>query len=280
MPELPEVENLVVGVRSAALGGRFTGVEFFRDDIREPIDKKTITNILLNQQVTAVKRRGKYMLIETKKGALGIHLGMTGRFIVDSAKEASRTHTHVVFSFEREDGSPAYFHFIDPRRFGRVFAATPHQAKHFSHVFLQDLGKEPLSEDTDLARHLFDESRGRSAPIKNFIMDSRIVVGVGNIYASESLWYAKISPLRQAKCLSEGEMKRLAKEIIRTLRRAIRAGGTTFRDYRNSEDKPGGFQVNLAVYERAAKPCAVCTTFIEKIAQAGRFTYFCPFCQK
>lgn len=279
MPELPEVENLVCGVREIAMGSRFVAIDFYRDDVREKIPKAELRDILVNEVIVAVTRRAKYMLIHTKRGALGIHLGMSGRFIHDESNEVSRPHTHVVFNLKSEKGSFT-FHFVDPRRFGRVFALDALQAEAMQHVFLDSLGVEPLDPSIDLAAILFNLSRSRKVPLKNFVMDNSVVVGVGNIYASESLWRAKLSPLREASTLTRPEAKKLAAEIKNTLSEAIAAGGTTFRDYRNSHDKPGMFQVKLAVYEQDSKPCRRCHKIIQKMTIGGRSTYFCPFCQK
>lgn len=279
MPELPEIENLVLGVREIALGSRFVAIDFYRDDVREEIPKKELLDILVGQDIAAVTRRGKYMLIHTKRGALGIHLGMSGRFVHDDSEEVSRPHTHVVFQLKSKATSFA-FHFVDPRRFGRVFALGKAQATTLDHVFLESLGVEPFDPEVNLGSVLFELSRSRRVPLKSFIMDNAVVVGVGNIYASESLWRAKLSPLREAASLTKGEAARLAKEIQKTLSEAISAGGTTFRDYRNTHDKPGMFQVKLAVYEQDTKPCRRCRNPIVKTAIAGRSTYFCPLCQK
>lgn len=279
MPELPEVENLVCGVREIALGSRFTAIDFYRDDVREEIPKQELCDVLIDETVTAVTRRAKYMLIHTKRGALGIHLGMSGRFVHDQSTQVSRPHTHVVFKLKSADGDFS-FHFVDPRRFGRVFALSETQAETLQHQFLDSLGVEPLAADVDLAKVFFDKSRTRKVPLKNFVMDNAIVVGVGNIYASESLWRAKLSPYREASSLTRTEARRLALEIKKTLAEAIAAGGTTFRDYRNSHDKPGMFQVKLAVYEQEAKPCRRCHKIIHKTVVGSRSTYFCPFCQK
>ncbi len=279
MPELPEVENLVCGVREIALGSRFTAIDFYRDDVREEIPKEELLDILVHESITAVTRRGKYMLVHTNRGALGIHLGMSGRFVHDESQEVSRPHTHVVFKLKSADGDFT-FHFVDPRRFGRVFALNKIQSQTLQHQFLDALGVEPLNEDVDLAKVLFDKSRSRKVPLKNFIMDNTVVVGVGNIYASESLWRAKLSPEREASTLTRPEARKLASEIKKTLTEAIAAGGTTFRDYRNSHDKPGMFQVKLAVYEQDTKPCRRCHKIIIKTVIGGRSTYFCPFCQK
>lgn len=280
MPELPEVEKLVQGVRAASLGAQFSEVNFFRDNIREPIDKDAIRDVIVRQRIVAVTRRGKYMIIQTPKGGLGIHLGMSGRFILDDSCNVSRPHTHVVFSFEKLDGSVSYFHFIDPRRFGRVFATLPGEENQKSHRFFKNLGREPLEDPGTLGKHLFEVSRKRRVPLKTFIMDNAFIVGVGNIYASEALWRAKLSPTRLALELSMPEAKRLAREIVSTLNEAIAAGGTTFKDYRNSDDKPGSYQVKLAVYEQNTKGCRRCRGLIAKITQAGRSTYFCSVCQK
>jgi formamidopyrimidine-DNA glycosylase len=214
------------------------------------------------------------MLIHTKMGCLGVHLGMSGRFVAAEKAEPLAPHTHALFDIEKS----LQFRFIDPRRFGRLFSLEKNEI--LSHPFLIKLGVEPLEEKTDLGRHLFDASRSRSQAIKVFLMDSEVVVGVGNIYASESLWRAKINPQMPAKTLGLSHYRKLAAQIRSVLNDAIDAGGTTLRDYRDKDGKPGYFQTNLAVYGKESMPCPRCQTTVSRITQAARSTFFCPLCQK
>ncbi len=278
MPELPEVESLTTHVRSTALGWKCTQIDFHRADIREPMDQGVLLDTIKGQKILEVIRRGKYMLIATSKGAVGVHLGMSGKFVIESAQTPKQKHTHVVFSLKTNSKS-IFYHFIDPRRFGRIFPLSREEYKELNHPFLIDLGVEPLSENVDLAKHLFKESRRRKVPVKNFVMDSHVVVGVGNIYAAESLWRAKIDPTRLANELTQKQYQSLAKEIKFILQRAIDAGGTTFRDYRNGNDLPGSFQTKLAVYDQEGLPCPRCKALVVRIVQGGRSTFYCHSCQ-
>lgn len=273
MPELPEVETLVRGVRDNLVNKCFNELDFFRRDIRELIPVRALKNILIDQKILAVTRRGKYMLIQTNKGALGVHLGMTGRFVAAAKKDKIAPHTHAIFRVN----SKLEYRFIDARRFGRLFDINPGCIDQ--HPYLAQLGVEPLMQKGDLGRHLFDSSRRRSQGVKVFLMDHMVVVGVGNIYASETLWRARIHPEKKAKDLTLVEYEVIALQIVNVLEEAILAGGTTFRDYRNQDDKPGQFQMNLAVYGCEAKPCIKCESLIEKVTQSGRSTFFCPRCQ-
>ena len=275
MPELPEVETLTRGVREELLSKRFTNVEFLRPDIREIIPVQRLKEILVDQTISDVTRRGKYMLIHTSAGVMGVHLGMSGRFVSADVNDPLAPHTHAIF----HAGHHKQFRFIDPRRFGRLFSIETGGVE--SHPFLVKLGVEPLiGSPLSLGRHLFAQSRRRSQAVKVFLMDSEIVVGVGNIYASETLWRAKISPHQSAKDLTLAQFNKIARQIIDVLSDAIKAGGTTFRDYRDSDGNKGYFQTNLAVYGRDQKPCGRCGTSIVKTTQAGRSTYHCTICQK
>ena len=274
MPELPEVETLVRGVRQELVGKSFVNISFLRADIREPIPTLRLKQILTAQPVHSVTRRGKYMLIHTSQGILGVHLGMSGKFVLSESTEERLPHTHAVF--ELTDGRQ--FRFIDPRRFGRLFSIECDELNE--HPFLSKLGVEPLSDDVNLAKHLFQSSRSRSQAVKVFLMDSSVAVGIGNIYASESLWRAKINPHISAKQLTSKMYAVLSRQIISVLSEAILAGGTTLKDYRNKDGNPGYFQTNLAVYGREAKPCLKCAALIVKTTQAARSTYQCPICQK
>lgn len=274
MPELPEVETLVRGVKSDLVGKAFSKVVFLREDIREPIPIKRLKEILEHHKITSVTRRGKYLLLKTSKGYLGVHLGMSGKFVRNKAKDVVVKHTHAIF----EINESMQYRFIDARRFGRLFNIEI--GEEATHPFLEKLGLEPLENASVLGKHLYDSSRKRTQEVKVFLMDSHVVVGVGNIYASETLWRAKINPHRKANELSPAQYEKIAKQVIEVLTEAILAGGTTFRDYRNNDDKLGSFQMNLAVYGREAKPCARCGQNIVKTVQAARSTYHCKICQK
>lgn len=273
MPELPEVESLARGIRSELLGKSFSTINFLRPDIREKIPQLRLKEILINQKINDVFRRGKYLLIETTKGFLALHLGMSGRLVKASSADQIAAHTHAIFEIY-----PHFqFRFIDPRRFGRIFSVEKHELK--THPFLAKLGLEPLENQGELARHLYLKSRKKKQPIKNFLMDSTVVVGVGNIYASEALWLARIHPEQKANSLSEPSYQTLASSISQVLSQAIAAGGTTFRDYRDKDGKPGYFQNNLAVYGKSSKPCPRCSRAIRRAVHCGRSTFYCPFCQ-
>ena len=273
MPELPEVESLVRGIRSELVGKSFADVVFYRDDIREKIPKIRLKQILVDQKIKQVFRRGKYLLVGTDHGFLGVHLGMSGRLVKAANHEKLPAHTHAVF----EISPSVQFRFVDPRRFGRLFSIENHEL--YTHPFLAKLGIEPLENVQTLACHLYQKSRGRMQPIKNFIMDSSVVVGVGNIYASEALWLARIHPEQKSRSLSEEDYLELAHAISEVLIKAIAAGGTTFRDYRDKDGKPGYFQNKLAVYGKNTKPCPRCMRKICRAVHCGRSTFYCSFCQ-
>ena len=276
MPELPEVECLTRAVRRVLKGGRMVDATFFRKDLRDPIPIKAFRNLLVGEQVCDVFRRSKYMLFETRKGFAIFHLGMTGNMILKTGGDPEVPHTHAVFQIEQKSGKVGYLHFIDPRRFGRI--ACIEGGAYEQHAFFEHLGPEPL-ETADLGHHLFVESRRKKLPIKSFIMDARRVVGVGNIYASESLFRAGINPKRQAGTVTLPRYTALALAIQETLKASIKAGGTTFRDFKNSDGNPGYFAVSLAVYGRTGEPCETCSLPIRQVKQSGRSTFFCAACQ-
>jgi formamidopyrimidine-DNA glycosylase len=275
MPELPEVECLTRAVSATIDGFTCDGVDFYRDDIREPIPKKKLLQVLVGRKIERVYRRSKYLLIETQAGTAIVHLGMTGNLLAADGPEPRAKHTHVVFCFKK-GSQKIYLQYVDPRRFGRISAATP--AEFREHEWFTVLGPEPLDE-RGLGAHLFAASRKKSTPVKAFLMDPAVVVGVGNIYACESLFLSGINPLRKASALTAGEYDEIASAIKKVLKNAIKAGGTTFRDFRNSDGSSGYFRVELKVYDQAKNPCVKCGKDIKMERISGRSTFFCAFCQ-
>jgi formamidopyrimidine-DNA glycosylase len=206
---------------------------------------------------------------------------MTGNIFFEQSAVPARLHTHAVFHIAAANGGEAWLHFVDPRRFGRIDAVEGGDGELAGHPSFADLGPEPLEATAgELGRYLFETSRGRSAPVKSFLMDQRVVVGVGNIYASESLFRAGIHPGRKAGAIPRPRYELLARYIRETLEKAIAAGGTSFSDYRHPDGETGYFQVELNVYDRAGEPCPVCGAKVRLLRQAGRSTFFCGSCQK
>lgn len=271
MPELPEVETTRSGIAPFVEGQMVTQVIVRDGRLRWPVTAD-LNNILVGKTVTAVKRRAKYLLLETDSGTLLIHLGMSGRLRVLSETTLPAKHDHVDIAF----GNEMTLRFTDPRRFGAVLWT---ETDTTTHPLIRHLGPEPLSDDFDGA-YLFQRSRKRQVSIKTFIMNAEVVVGVGNIYASESCFMAGIHPQISAGRLTRKQADKLAACIKLVLGKAIAAGGTTLRDFRDSNGKPGYFAQELLVYARADLDCRQCGHPIELIRQANRATYFCPICQK
>jgi formamidopyrimidine-DNA glycosylase len=271
MPELPEVETTRAGIAPAILGLRITSVVVREPRLRWRI-AADLPDSIVNQRVRNVRRRAKYLLIDFERGSLILHLGMSGNLRVLRQDVAPIAHDHVDIVFE----SGLCLRFNDPRRFGSLHftGLDPHE-----HALLKRLAPEPL-EDTFDGEYLFRVARRRRVAIKQLIMNSHVVVGVGNIYASESLFRAGIRPRRAAGRITRHEMARLADAIKAVLREAIKAGGTTLRDYVSPEGATGYFRQKLFVYERQGQPCRRCNTSIRQLVQGGRSTYFCPTCQR
>ena len=223
------------------------------------------------QRVTAVRRRAKYLLIDLARGSLLLHLGMSGSLRVMPAETPRLTHDHVDLLLD----SGQLLRFNDPRRFGSLHLLTEDPALH---PLLRNLAPEPLGDDFD-ADYLHRVTRRRRVAIKQLIMNSQLVVGVGNIYASEALFRAGVRPGRAARSLTRAECAALVKAIRAVLAMAIRHGGTTLRDYVGADGKPGYFRRKLFVYERAGEACRRCDTPIRQLVQGQRSTYYCPTCQ-
>ena len=278
MPELPEVETTRLGLLPAVQGQRIAGVTVRERRLRWPIPKNLAAQ-LSGKTVVGIARRGKYLLwdcrVDARRGYLLSHLGMSGSLRVIGSGDAGRSlqkHDHLDISFD----NGFTVRYTDPRRFGAMLwiaGAAP------THALLNALGPEPLSADFDGA-HLLAAAKGRSLSIKEFIMNSQVVVGVGNIYASESLFCAGIHPKRAAGKVSRTRLVRLADAIEHTLQTAIHAGGSSLRDYVQANGEPGYFQASAFVYGRDGLPCRVCNTPIRAFRQGQRSTFFCPRCQK
>ena len=270
MPELPEVETTRRGLAPHLEGRRVTGVALRRPDLRWPIPPE-IAACLPGQRIEAVRRRAKYLLLDTAVGSALLHLGMSGSLRVLPAATPVGLHDHVDLALEGK----RVLRFTDPRRFGSLLWQPPGT----THALLQDLGPEPLSDAFDGA-YLFARSRGRSAPVKSFLMDQAIVVGVGNIYAAEALFAAGISPLRPAGKVSRERFERLAQAVQAILAYAIERGGTTLRDFISPDGQPGYFELELLAYGRGGQPCPRCGRPLKQAAIGQRATVWCGHCQR
>ena len=270
MPELPEVETTRRGIAPHLQGRVVTGVLLRRPDLRWPIPR-AIRVTLPGQRIEAVERRAKYLLLHTQAGSALLHLGMSGSLRVLDARTPPRAHDH--YDLVLDSGKALRFN--DPRRFGCLLWQKPGE----THALLRGLGPEPLAAGFD-GDWLWAKSRGRGAAVKTFVMDQRIVVGVGNIYASEALFAAGIHPKRAAGSVSRARYAKLAEQIRRILLHAITRGGTTLRDFLAPDGAPGYFEQELFVYGRAGEPCKVCGTPIRSAVIGQRITYWCPRCQK
>lgn len=269
MPELPEVETSRRGIEPHIVDATVTAVIIRNRRLRWPISPAVDRN-LAGQTITSVGRRAKYLLINTNNGTAILHLGMSGSvFIVDHDTPAG-IHDHVDIEFD----SGKILRFRDPRRFGSL-----HWSKHpLRHKLLINLGPEPLT-DGFCGEYLRKKSRGRRVSIKQFIMNAQVVVGVGNIYASEALYLAGINPRRTAGRIALLRYELLASVIKEVLARAITAGGTTLRDFYGGDGEAGYFQQQLQVYGRNGEPCRRCKAEITVIVQGQRSTYYCKRCQ-
>jgi len=269
MPELPEVETTKRGIQPYVEGLKVTAVTLRAKKLRWPIPSNIKLN-LIGQTFSSISRRAKYLLLENEKGFLIIHLGMSGSLrIVDTSTPATK-HDHVDIVFKQH-----ILRFRDPRRFGAFLWTKQNPSQH---KLLKSLGPEPLCDDFN-AEHLYRHSRQRKLSIKEFIMNSHIVVGVGNIYATEALFISKIHPTRPAGKVSLARYKLLVEAIKQVLTKAIQSGGTTLRDFTQEDGKPGYFQQELHVYGRAKLPCVVCSHTLRAIKQGQRTTTYCTQCQ-
>lgn len=294
MPELPEVETVRMGLEPVLVGNRFASVEQRRKDLRFPFPVN-FAKRLSGRKVEALDRRAKYLLARLDDGeVLVMHLGMTGRFSIDHANgehiepgefyedaPVAPTHEHIVFHM----GDGASVRYADARRFG--YMDLIRQSGLDEHALFKGLGIEPLS-DAFTPEWLANRLKGKATSIKAALLDQRLIAGIGNIYACEALYRAKISPLRLAKPLATKtgkpteKTKALVDGIKVVLGQAIKAGGSSLRDYRSAEGRLGRFQHSFKVYGREGKPCRGkgCSGKVRRIVQNGRSTFYCPICQK
>lgn len=270
MPELPEVETTMRGIRPYLEGHVIEHVRVRNPSLRWPVT--AAVQQVCGQQVHGLSRRAKYLLIECETGGLMCHLGMSGSLRICQDGDPPRLHDH--FDLVLDSAYCVRFH--DPRRFGALlWWDPPFQA----HELLRELGPEPLSQEFD-GKYLWQRARQLRTPVKNFIMNGKVVVGVGNIYAAEALFMAGIHPCRAAGRIALCRYQGLAAVIKDVLQRAIRHGGTTLRDFVNSAGEPGYFAQELLVYDREGKACFQCRTPIRRTVIGQRSSYYCPRCQR
>ena len=273
MPELPEVEVVRLSLIPRILERRIDSVRVHSPGLREPFDRAALEG-LRNRKVVALRRRAKYLLIDLEGAqTLVIHLGMSGHLTVVAGQSDLERHEHLAFGLD----TGQRLRLVDPRRFGLAFVRPTDTLDTDSH--LAHLGIEPLEGELDGA-FLANRAKGRRGPVKSFLMDGRVVVGVGNIYASEVLWLSRVHPKRSVARISAATWERLSTNIQEVLGRAIAEGGTTLADFRDGEGNSGYFQVSLSVYDREGQSCARCDGTIRRIVQTGRSTFYCPGCQR
>ncbi|MBB3169895.1 bifunctional DNA-formamidopyrimidine glycosylase/DNA-(apurinic or apyrimidinic site) lyase [Simiduia aestuariiviva] len=271
MPELPEVETSRRGIAPHIEGRRVSALVVRNGRLRWPVPADLPASVE-GLKVKSVARRGKYLLLAFSRGHLIIHLGMSGSLRMVAPDEPAGYHDHIDLCF----GRSLALRYTDPRRFG-CWLWTEEDVS--AHKLLADLGPEPLSSDFD-AHYLFTRSRGRKQNLKNFIMDSHLVVGVGNIYANEALFLAGLRPRAAAGSLTRAKAERLVVQIKAVLSAAIEQGGTTLKDFVGGDGKPGYFKQQLFVYGRGGEPCRICHTPLKEVRVNNRATVYCAECQR
>jgi formamidopyrimidine-DNA glycosylase len=269
MPELPEVETVRRSL-ATMVGRTITGIEVRERRLRLPVPAD-IRKRTVGRRILGIDRRGKYLIIHLSgREALLAHLGMSGTFVLRQADAPLELHDHVRFLLSR--GSALVFN--DPRRFGLIVLGDPQRFAE-----LARMGPDPFSDEFTPAR-LRQLTRGRKRPVKNLLMDQRLIAGIGNIYANEILFEAGVRPGRQARRLKLGELEVLFRAIRRVLQEAIASGGSSISDYRDGNGRTGYFQLNFCVYDRRGEPCRRCGAAVRHAVHAGRSSFYCPACQR
>ena len=277
MPELPEVETVRRGLEPRLLGSRLERVEVREPRLRERVDRGALQR-LVGSRVGAVRRRAKYLIIDTSADKLlVIHLGMSGRLVWFDRTSVLQPHDHVSLWWSSDYPTMRReLRYNDPRRFGLMLVIP--KAGMENHRLFARLGPDPFGTGFT-AEHLYEATRGSRRSVKNMLMDARVVTGIGNIYASEALWLARIHPATACRRIAAPRWNRLHAACLEVLEAALRQGGTTLNDFRDVEGSRGYFAVRLQVYGRAGRGCGRCATAIRRVVQAGRSTYYCPRCQ-
>ncbi len=277
MPELPEVETTRRGIEKHLIGRPIIDIRVRHAGLRWPV---ALPDSLLGQKIQGVNRRAKYLLLQLASGGVIIHLGMSGSLrILDQDRPAAKhDHVDLVFGVRGQRGvdRDLILRYTDPRRFGSFHYQAGEVQEHW---LLQKLGVEPL-QDAFSGNLLYRLSRGRKTAIKNFLMDQHVVVGVGNIYASEALFHAGIRPNIRASRLTRPTAAVLARWVKQTLKDAIRSGGTTLKDFTAADGRPGYFGQKLYVYGREGEPCRRCGSPIKQVLTGQRMSFYCPNCQR
>jgi len=276
MPELPEVETICRGIRPHLLGRKIRSISCSGKRLRSPVPLDAMQNLLIDQTITTVRRRAKYILVETANHCLLIiHLGMTGNLGLFPPEQEAAKHCHLRFLLSDN----LELRYTDVRRFGSMQVLTAEEAALVETTFFRTTGPEPFSEAFH-PEYLLRTARNRSIPIKTLLMTNQVVAGVGNIYANESLFAAGIDPRRRVSTLGLPCWEKLITSVREVLDHAIACGGSTISDYVNAQQENGYFQVNFQVYGRQGQPCGRCGEIIKKQQIGGRASYFCPGCQR
>ncbi len=270
MPELPEVETCRRALEPLVLGLEIGIYRSGDRRLREQAEPAAMAE-LAGRRIDALERRSKYLIFHCEEEVFLVHLGMTGQLFVSDGSAAWQRHEHWRLGLSR-----GVLRYVDPRRFGMLLRCS--LADIQQHPRLVNLGPEPLNGDWSIDAFVQRCSRSRQ-PIKHLIMDAKTVVGVGNIYAAEALFAARLHPSRPAQSIAPSALARLHAEIITVLRRALSSGGSTIRDFRSSDGAPGYFKQELKVYGRAGQACTVCQGSLRSMVSGGRSTVFCPTCQ-
>ncbi len=271
MPELPEVETTLRGIQPHIETKKVSKIIVRNHQLRWPVPAQ-LSAFLADETIHTAKRRGKYILLYTNKGTVILHLGMSGSLRILTQAVPPKKHDHLDFLFTNQ----TILRYTDPRRFGACLWTEENPALH---PLLINLGPEPL-EKNFTGKYLSQCGQTKKMPIKSLIMDSKIVVGVGNIYAAEALFAAGINPTSPAKNISQKKYHELVTQIKKILRFAIKKGGTSLKDFVDSNGKPGYFKLQLKVYGREGLPCKSCKTELINVRLGQRATVYCPRCQK
>lgn len=271
MPELPEVETICLGLTESVINLKIDSVIVRHPKLRYPIPKDIVKN-LPGKKFHKIQRRGKYILLDTQGGTLIIHLGMSGNLQTKPKNHTIDKHEHLTINFHGK----LSLCYIDPRRFGAILWTVKNPLEH---NLLKNLGPEPFSTKFT-AKYLLERAKNKKTSVKQLIMDSNVVTGVGNIYANEILFSTRVNPLKKASELSLSNCEKLVKSIKKTLALAIKLRGTTIKDHLDSKGKKGGFQNKLKVYGKQNQPCPNCNGKLSMTKLGQRTTIFCPNCQK